>query len=52
MNNELISLYKADKQERLNRPKVNTPDYRAIRGRDLELHKRVMKIFAANELHI
>jgi hypothetical protein len=47
-----FSLCKADKQERLNKPKVNTPDYRAMRGRDIEQRKRVMKIFAANELHI
>jgi hypothetical protein len=46
-----FSLYKADKQERLNKLKVNTPDYRAMRGRDLERRKRVMKIFTANELH-
>ncbi|MGH9425226.1 MAG: hypothetical protein ACRD2L_02850, partial [Terriglobia bacterium] len=51
MNNELFSLYKADKQERLNQPKVNTPEYKAMRGRDLDRRKRVMEIFAANELH-
>ena len=51
MNNELLSLYKADKHERLNQPKVNTPEYKAMRGRDLERRERVMEIFAANELH-
>ena len=51
MNNELFSLYKADKQERLNQPKVNTPEYKAMRGRDLDRRERVMEIFAANELH-
>jgi hypothetical protein len=43
MNNELLSLYKAEKQERLNQPKVNTPEYNAMRGRDLERRERVMK---------
>ena len=52
MNNELLSLYEADKQERLNQPKVNTPEYNAMRGRDLERRERVVKIFAANELLI
>ena len=46
-----FSLYKADKQERLNQPKVNTPEYKAMRWRDLERRKGVMKIFTANELH-
>ena len=51
MNNELLSLYEADKQERLNQPKVNTPEYNAMRGRDLERRERVMEIVAANELY-
>jgi len=51
MNNELLSLYKADKQERVNQPKGNTPDYKAMRKRDVVRRERVMEIAAANELH-
>ena len=51
MNEELISLYKADRQERVNQPKVNTPAYHAMRARDLQRRQRVMEIAAANELY-
>jgi hypothetical protein len=50
MNDELISLYNADRQERVDQPKVNTLAYRAMRARDLQRRQRVMKIVAANEL--
>ena len=36
MNNEIASLYEADKQERVNQPRVNTAEYKAMRVRDLE----------------
>jgi hypothetical protein len=51
MNDELAALYKADRQERVNQPKVNTPAYKAMRVRDLKRRKRVMELVAANELH-
>jgi len=51
MNNELVSLFKADKQERINQPKANTAEYKAMRVRDLERRERVMELVAANELH-
>jgi hypothetical protein len=35
MNDELKSLYDADKQERIDQPKVNTAEYKAMRARDL-----------------
>lgn len=51
MNAELLSLYKADRREHLNPPKVNTPEYKAMRARDLKRRERVMEIVAAGELH-
>jgi hypothetical protein len=51
MNNELASLYKADRQERTNQPMVNTDEYKAMRKRDLERRERVMEMVAADELH-
>ncbi len=48
MNNELLSLYKADRQERVNQPKANTPEYKSMRGRDLERRERVVEIAGAN----
>jgi hypothetical protein len=51
MNNELDSLYKADKRERIDQPKANTAEYKAMRARDLERRVRVMEMSAADELH-
>ena len=51
MNNEIASLYEADKQERVNQPRANTAEYKAMRVRDLERRVHVMKLVAANELH-
>src|SRR5215207_3680475 len=51
MNHELASLYKADKQERINQPSVNTAEYKAMRARDLQRRERVLEIAAANELN-
>ena len=51
MNNELFSLYTADKGELANQPKVNTSAYIAMRRRDLERRARVLELLAANELH-
>ena len=51
MNNELISLYESDKQERIDQPRVNTTEYKAMRARDMERRERVMEIVAENGLH-
>ena len=50
MNDELTALYKADKQERVHQPRVNTLEYQAMRARDLQRRKRVMEIAAKNGL--
>jgi hypothetical protein len=51
MNQELDSLFEADRQERTNQPKVNTSEYKAMRGRDLERRERVMEMVAAEALN-
>jgi hypothetical protein len=51
MNTELFSLYQADRQEHANQPKANTPEYDAMRQRDLERGTRVMEMVAADELN-
>lgn len=51
MNDELASLYAADRQERVDQPKVNTPAYKTMRRRDLERRERVMEIVAAGQVH-
>jgi hypothetical protein len=50
MNKELRLLYETDKQERIDQPKVNTPEYRSMRARDLQRRERVMDMLAANQL--
>ncbi len=45
MNEELISLYKTDRHEHVNPPKVN----KAMRRQDLERRERVMEIVEAEE---
>ena len=49
MNNELASLSEADRQERINQPKANTAEYKAMRVRDLERREHAMEL-AANKL--
>jgi hypothetical protein len=49
MNAELLSLYEVDRQEHASPPKVHTPEYKAMRARDLVRRTRVMEIVAANE---
>ena len=51
MNNELLSLYQAEKQEHANQPRVNTPEYKGMRQRDLRRRERVMEIVQADGLH-
>jgi len=50
MNKELRLLYETDKQEPIDQPKVNTPEYRSMRARDLQRRERVMEMLAANKL--
>jgi hypothetical protein len=50
MNQELLSLYEADKQERVNPPNGNTPAYKAMRDRDRKRRERVMEIADTNEI--
>jgi fucose permease len=49
--NDLVSLYKADRQERINQPRANTAAYKAMRARDQERRKSVLEIVGSNELH-
>ena len=49
MNEELLSLYKNDRQEHANQAKVNTPEYRAMRARDMQRRERVLGIMAQRE---
>jgi hypothetical protein len=51
MNNQLLFLYKADRQERVDQPRANTPAYKAMRARDLERRQRVLEMLAADEIH-
>jgi hypothetical protein len=51
MNPELRSLYDADRYEHANQAKVNTPDYVAMRARDLERRERILELFKNGELH-
>jgi hypothetical protein len=49
MSDELILLYNADRQERVNQPGANTAEYKAMRARDLRRRERVMEMAAANK---
>jgi len=49
MSDELILLYNADRQERVNQPGANTAEYKAMRARDLQRRERVMEMAAANK---
>src|SRR6266498_381214 len=50
MNNELLALVEADRKERVNQPKVNTAEYKAMRARDLERRERVLHIVTNGDL--
>lgn len=50
MNEELRSLYEADRYEHAHQAKVNTPDYNAMRARDLARRERVMQLVNENAL--
>jgi hypothetical protein len=49
MNEELLALYQSDRQEHANQATVNTPEYRAMRARDLLRRERVMEILAQSK---
>lgn len=49
MNEELLSLYKQDRHEHSNQAKVNTPEYKAMRARDMQRRERVMGIVTQSE---
>lgn len=49
-NNELFSLYKADRQERIDQPNANTPEYKAMRVRDLERRERGLEARYAQKI--
>ncbi len=50
MNDELFSLYQADRQERVSPPQAPTPEYKAMRARDLHRRTRVMELVGAHTL--
>jgi hypothetical protein len=50
MNNDLLFLFEADRKERLNQPKVNMPEYKAMRARDLERREQVLQMIANGDL--
>lgn len=50
MNDELASLYAADKQERIDQPGANTTEYKSMRARDLARCEHVMEIIEADRL--
>jgi hypothetical protein len=51
MNDELLALYEADRQERIDMPRVSTPEYQGMRARDLSRRERVMELVADVQLH-
>ena len=50
MNEELASLYQVDKQELVDQPRANTPEFKAMRMRDLQRRERVMAIAKSSGL--
>lgn len=52
MNDELLALFSADRAERVEQPRVGTPEYTAMRERDKQRRRRateIMSILAAPE---
>jgi len=47
MNDELNSLYEADKQERIDQPRVNTAEYKAMRARDLTRREHELALLSS-----
>ena len=51
MNIDLLVLYEAERRERVNQPKVNTPEYQVMRARDLERREKVLQMIVNRNLH-
>jgi hypothetical protein len=51
MNKDLLVLYEADRNERVHQPKVNTPQYKAMRVRDSERREQILQMVANGDLH-
>ena len=51
MNEEMLSSYNADRQERVDQPRANTTEYKPMCLRDLKRRERVMEVFLEGELH-
>lgn len=49
MNDELLALYNADREERIEHPRMGTPEYTAMRLRDAERRLRATAILATLE---
>ena len=47
MNDELLALSTADRQERIDQPRMGTPEYTAMRERDQQRRLRAAAILAA-----
>jgi hypothetical protein len=47
MNDELLALYNADREERVDQPRMGTPEYTAMRERDQQRRLRAAAILAA-----
>jgi hypothetical protein len=46
MNDELMALYTADRQERIDQPRLGTPEYTAMRERDRQRRLRAAEILS------
>jgi hypothetical protein len=48
MNDELLSLYQSERQEHASQAKVNTPEYKSMRARDLHRREHIIQIVTKN----
>ncbi len=46
MNEELLALYTADREERIDQPRMGTPEYTAMRERDRQRRLRAAAILS------
>ena len=46
MNDELLALYNADREERVDQPRMSTPEYTAMRERDQQRRLRAAAILS------
>lgn len=49
MNDELLALYTADREERIDQPRLGTPEYAAMRERDQQRRLRAAELLAATD---